>query len=258
MPRWGRVLVGAAVEPWRHPLLGFDTVFSKGANSGTGTNWLNALDWLTYDAWSVAAASSYILATLPTAAKADYLAFSQHDLHLHGGTVIAEHWDGAAWVVDARVVPGHSGAYMVTFPEQWSNLWRLTVTCAAACSLGVLALGESLELERGCFVGFAPFPFARRDRVMNLESDGGAFLGRSVIREGSGGTLALDWLTPGWVRDSFRPFVEHAREKGWFILWNRRRNPDEAAYAWTTAGIQIKNSHPRYMSTSIPFETSAP
>ena len=257
------IIIGAGmpvglVGDYRLPIICYENLLESGVVVGNPVaNAANAYDWLTHDSWTTNAAAGTLTLTLTGSAPADYFAFYSQDLFDNGGQIKLEYnQGGAGWndVPGTTVVPGDNKPVVVLFDRIAADQWRVTIGCTTACELGVVSFGLKMQLERGAYVGFTPPRFARRDKVLNAGSQDGHFLGRSLIRTGVVGTLALDKLTAGWTRDTLDAFLLHARRKGWFLVWNPDRRPDEVAYCWTTSISQPSNTGPRRMNASIAYE----
>ncbi len=254
MPILSKTLVGTPPVT-SLPVICWDNILlESGTFASTGSGYADAFDWLTYDGWTTTATGGYIEFTASVAHAADYFAFAAHDLHLHAGSIQLEYHDGSSWVQVATAAPGTLSPMVLLFDSVASNRWRVTVASTSAATIGVICVGPRLSMPHGSYVGHAPARLGRVDRLLVEKSQGGQFLGRSVIRTGASETLAFEYLPPQWVRDYWQEFVDHAVEKPWFLLWNPERWPTEAAYCWTTGPIRTRNSHPNFMSADVNYE----
>lgn len=255
----GHGLPVGLVGDYRLPIICYSNLLEQGVVVGNPVlNAANAWDWLTHDAWTTNAVSGTLTLTLASSAPADYFAFFSHDLHDNGGSIKLEYKQGAgAWtdVPGTTTIPGDNKPTVVFFDRISADQWRVSITCTTAVALGVVSFGLKMQLERGAYVGFTPPRFARRDKMLNAGSQDGHTLGRSLIRTGVVGKLALSNLTAAWVRATLEPFLLHARTKmGWFLVWNPDRLPDEVVYAWTTSMPQPTNTGSKRMGVTIAYE----
>jgi len=254
-----RALRVGPVGTYELPVIGYENLLESGVVVGVPvTDAANAYDWLTYDGWTTNAAGGTLTLTLTGSEPADYFAFCAHDLHDHAATIKLEYKQGlGAWtdVPGTETIPGDARPIVKLFDQIAADQWRVTIaTGGTAATLGVVSFGLKLQLQRGAYIGFMPPRFGRVDKYLNAKSHGGEFLGRSLTRTGMTGTLALDHLTAGWVRDYLEPFLLHSRTRAWFLLWNPDRRPDEATYCLTTGMPQPSNTGPGHMGVQIGFE----
>ena len=239
-------------------VLGFDNVFEKpGTYTATGTDHLNAFDWLTHDGWLTTAAGASCEINLTTSADADYFAFAGHNMHTYSAEIKLEYYNGATWVEVADARPGTSDPMIVLFDRVGAERWRVTVTTATAVTIGIISAGLRLTMEHGQLIGHTPPRFGNKDRILNNRTQNGQFLGRSVLRQGAGGTLSCEYMHQAWARTYFDPFIEHAKTKAFFMKWNPGLAPNEDALIWTTKDINPSYSHTTLMSASVPYEVLA-
>ena len=255
MPIRPRLLPAAPTAGNQPPVIGYHSVFVQtGTFVTTGTDYANALDGLTYDGWLTTATGAVMTFTGSRSHDCDYFGVAGHNLHQHGGTISLEYYNGAAWVELAACAPGTSSPFMQLFTKVTSNQYRVTVACTSAATIGVVMAGRRLTMPHGNYVGFGPFPLQQATKLYTAQAQRGQILGRSTIRSGYSGTFDIDFLDPQWMRDTFQAFITHARDAGWFLLWNPARHPNEAAYCMTTGDVDVQNSRTRYMAARIPFE----
>ena len=217
----------------------------------------NCYDWLTCDFFKPAASGTVnIVVTLPAPASADYFAFYNQDLYSHSGTIKLQYWDGAAYQdCFSAISPVGNAPVFKVFPSKTSSLWRIVITSDAVFSLGVVSFGNQLILQHGMYLGWAPPSLARDTKLVTSTSDGGAFLGRSVIAKGIRTDLILQYATDSWVRTYWKAFVEHAEQKPFFFVPNIVDFPGEAALCWVQDSISPpQHTHYGYMGASIPVK----
>jgi hypothetical protein len=223
------------------PIIAYDNLLTHAdsTTTGTGTDPENAYDWRQDDVWTTLAASGELEADLgATTETANYYAISTHDLFTNGATVKLRYWTGGAYadVPGSSFTPVADVAFVVPFEPVESTKFKLVVTTGGtAAQIAVASFGEYLEMEQGLQNGYSPPRFARRDTVLNNRSQGGKFIGRSLIRTGTSGTLSFKTLDEQWLRNNVDPFILASRTQGWFFLWNPLGRPEEAAYCWTSS-----------------------
>jgi hypothetical protein len=108
-------------------------------------------------------------------------------------------------------------------------------------TIAVAYTGRLLILQRRLYVGHTPIKYGRTVKVTNGRSESGNFLGRIVLGEQVGTSVALKNLTPGWYRSYLDPFVIAAKESPFFFAWRPGSYPYEVGYAWLTGDPQPTN-----------------
>jgi hypothetical protein len=216
----------------------------------------NAYDWRTSDFFKPAASGTInITLTLSVADTADYFAFYAHDLYSHGGTIKLQYHNGSTYVdCFAAVTPTDNTPQMVTFTSQSATLWRVVITCTTVFSIGVISFGAQLALERGMYLGWTPPQFGRATQLIDSSSDGGEFLGRSIIATGIRSQLQLNHASDAWMRTYGLPLIRRIEQKPFFFLPNVTTYPAECVFAYTDGDISPPTqSAYGFMSVSIPI-----
>ena len=248
----------------RQAVIGYDNVFTQGvtdaSSSPSGGELENALDGFTFDFWTPVSQASpnyhWLAVALGAAAPVDYLAIHAHNLFTVGGTVALEGSDdGETWdEVLAPQSPASNGPMLWRFTQVNHAYYRLLMTGEGA-ALGVLQAGAALVLPEGVYVGMSPPPLNRANRIQNNKSEGGQFLGRSLIREGARAlTMKQDFVTPAWVRSTWEAFAQHAETLPFFFAWRQGDYPLEVMYGWSVGDAEATQSRNAYMSVSLEIE----
>lgn len=216
----------------------------------------NAYDWRTSDFFKPAASGTInIDLTLSGADGADYFAFYGQDLYSHGGTIKLQYWNGAAYVdCFTAITPTDNTPQMVTFASQSATLWRVVITCSSVFSIAVISFGAQLTLERGMYFGWTPPQFGRNTQLIDSTSDGGEFLGRSIIANGVSSDLQLNQASDAWMRTYGLPLLKRLELKPFFFVPNITGYPGECVFAFTDGAIPPPTqSAYGFMSASIPI-----
>ncbi len=221
----------------------------------------NAYDGRSYTYWKVPSGTQYLTAVFPSGkavnAYALYLTGDETIAHL-GGTVTFQYsQDGGATWVD--FLPAEAPIDSTPIYRQKSTVtatrWRWKFDCASAHYVSVLSFGTDFQFERGCWTGFSPPKLARATELTNNVSQGGNFLGRSIIRNGMSTSFNLDFLSASFVRGYWFDFVVWAERKPWFLLWNKKDYPADAAFCWTDGAIgEPMYSAPNFMSAKMKIQ----
>ncbi|MEZ5781153.1 MAG: hypothetical protein R3D70_05830 [Rhizobiaceae bacterium] len=216
----------------------------------------NAFDWRTSDWFKPATSGTVnIDLTLSGSESADYFAFYGHDLYAHSGTIKLQWWDGGGWVdCFAAVTPDDNSPRVITFNAQTSDKWRVVITCTGVFSIAVLSFGEALAVERGMYMGWTPPKYGRETEIIDSTSDGGEFLGRSIIAHGVKTTLEINKASEAWMEANWLGFVTVAEARPFFFLPDKARRPDDAVFAFTDGAIPTPTvTAVGFMSVSIPI-----
>lgn len=218
-------------------LLEFGSVVASSQNADYPV--ANAYDWRTSDYFRPAASGTVnIDLTLTATDSADYFAFYGHDLYKNGGTIKLQYWNGTAYVdCFAAITPTDNTPRLVAFTSQTSTKWRVVITCTSVFSIAVISFGAQLALERGMYLGWTPPQFGRATQLIDSTSDGGEFLGRSIVSHGVKSAIVLNYGSDAWMRSSWIPFVRHAEQKPFFFVPDIATYPLEAVFAFADGDI---------------------
>lgn len=198
---------------------------------------------LTYNHWKPTAMPATWEIDAGGSVDANYIGIAAHTCGTDQATVIAEYWDGAAWQTINSTLPAlnDDSPIMFIFSDLTRTKYRIRLTGATEPRIGVIYMGVTLDMQRG-LSGGNPDPSLNRKTVISPNvSEGGQFLGRSIIRSGSRAGWSWTALEPVWYVANFDPFVEHARTKPFFIAWRPIDYPDAIGYMWTQNDINPTN-----------------
>jgi hypothetical protein len=191
----------------------------------------------------------YITVTLNTAEQVDYLGIAVHNFGTSlaavsvEGTIEAPGGSPDPWfeLITPQLLPD-DGPVIFRFNVQSLHSIRLRIQPSQVTPyLAVLYVGELLVLQRRIYVGHTPVKFGRRLNVANHRSISGNFLGRIVLGETTGTTIALKNLTASWYRSYMDPFLIEAKEIPFFFAWRPGSYPNEVGYVWLTEDPEPAN-----------------
>jgi hypothetical protein len=196
-----------------------------------------AYNWRTFDGWKANTVGTvYYNVDLGSAQSVDYWGCAAHTLGTNGGSIKLQYSATGAYAgeeVDfaAAVSPSNDKAMFQTVVTPISaRYWRWEITSTPVSFFGVLSLGLSLEMPRAVRTGFALPRQSRENKIINQRAEGGAFLGRSVVRKGFGTRFKDGTLLLSFARGDWDTFLDHAELKPFFFSWNP--DYDDAVYAW--------------------------
>jgi len=211
-------------------------------------------NYFTYDAWkATGGGTQFIEVDAPIIQRVNYLGLAAHNLFNCGAIYKFQWFDGAAWVdLTSEKLAASNAPIFIEFDNILAKRFRLLILDSnVAPYVGVFYIGRVLKFERGVYVGHAPATYNRMDNILNSISEGGEFLGRSLISEGGKTDISLDWLSPSYVRGAWNDFALHARTKPFFFAWRPDLYPDEVIYGWSTSDPVPAVSGHNYYSVSI-------
>jgi len=258
----------AAIAALSYPRIGYQnrcrdadcaiTTSTADANA-EGSSVINGLDW---DYWQPTATPGIIAFTFPVAITATYCGIAGHTLTETGNSAELQYWNGSAWVSLGSSLPGSESGnktIMFLFDSVASTIWRVIVTGGTTTTMpviGVISIGVALVLERKIYGGHTPINLSKNTTIRPQKSEGGRWLGRSIIRQGASTNVALSNLTAAWVRSDFYPFMESARTYPFFFAWRPNATyADEIAYCWTSNDIKVTNNgKANLMDTSFTID----
>lgn len=269
-------------EPLRFPRIGYDNVVTEanvlGSTSLAGFPADSVGNALTYELWKPSELPAALDIDAGAPVTADYVAFGAHNL---SGCRITLSYstDGSTYTPTVEGVVVRNKAGMMLFEPVTARYWRLDIlgwatsptlsldfvnrvyavgdyTEADDTYLGVLYLGRALQMERGIYQGHTPGEFARNDEIRPSVSEGGQWLGRTVVRKGYDTSYSFSNLRADWVRSTLAPFLDAAVTDPFFIAWRPETKADEVLLGWTQGPIVPTNSGPRDLM-SVDFNVSA-
>lgn len=244
-------------------VIAYDNVFARGtltaSSSPAGGEAENAVDGLTWDYWQPSGAGPHTLTVdLGAAESVDYLALHAQNLATSLGSITLERSaDGMAWTtVSGPHSPTDTAPLLFLFEAVSYRYYRVTMT-GSVSQLGVLQAGARLTLPEGIFVGESPASLNPRNEIMNSTSEGGQFLGRSLIRTGVTNSIKQDRVSQEFARNDWQAFADHAQLMPFFYAWRVDDYPLEVMYAWSRGDSQVQQQGNGFMTVEIAIEGQA-
>ena len=233
---------------WQNRAFGRTPTASSTAN---GFPAINATFPTTFEFWRPATLPATWTVDLGTAHPIDYVGIVGD---FNGATVTVEHSpDGVTWTAADTRVGVTTRINMFLFAEVTRRYWRLSFSVAIP-RLAVAYIGKALAMQRRIYQGHTPLTLSRETTLSNNVSEGGQYLGRSIIRRGAGTSASWSHLRADWYRSEFDPFVRAARTAPFFIGWRPETFPAELGFCWVGEDIAPENSGPRdFMSVEMSF-----
>ncbi len=173
--------------------------------------------------------------------------------------VVAEYsTDGINWVAfGTPFAPvGESPTiFEIVEPAVIAQFWRLRITGAQdPIFLANLFFGKALRLFGSPELGWSPPKLARANDFINSRSEGGDFLGRSLIRRGSKTNFSLSVVQRAWVYDNWLPFMKAAELHPFYFAWDAVTLPSDAAFCYTDGPIpKPQFNAPQHLNLGLSF-----
>jgi len=222
------------------------------STSAAGRPAINATFPTTFEFWQPTAVPATWSVDLGSARIVDYVGIVGD---FNGATVVVEYSsNNTTWTsVDTRTEVNDRINLFLFFSQVTARYWRLSFSVAIP-RLAVAYIGKLLVMQRPIYQGHTPLTLSRETTVSNNVSEGGQYLGRSIIRQGAQTSASWNHLKADWYRANFDPFVKAARTVPFFIGWRPLAFPGELGFCWTNDDIAPENSGPRdFMNVDISF-----
>lgn len=187
--------------------------------------------------------------------EADYIGIGVHNLA--GAEVELEYSaDGSTWTSIGSFIQANNSPILSLFQAVYAMGWRITIHSALTLPrLGAIYIGKALQMQRAIYAGHSPVTLSRTTEMLGNQSEGGLFLGRSIVRRGVSTSYEWDNLTASWYREYFDPFVKAARVRPFFIAWRPSKYPGDVGFGWADGDIVPQNTGKRdMMSVSFGFK----
>lgn len=256
------MVLGAPLEvPLTHARIGYKSVVQDLTTTLTATSAASGFDvdslreYNTFERWQATSTATQVISITPaTGTSTDYLGISNHNFGTISATVTLQYSNNnSSWTTVEAFIPADDTAIMLLFADITAPFWRVVIAgSSAAPAAAVLFLGKTLAMQRAIYQGHTPINLSRQTELRPTTSEGGQWLGRSIVRKAIQTSYSWSNLKAAWYRANFDPFVEASLKQPFFIAWRPLSYPLEVAYAWTSGDIAPTNSGPKdYMSVGF-------
>jgi hypothetical protein len=118
--------------------------------------------------------------------------------------------------------------------------------------ISIVNIGKALELPNGMQSGFVVPNHGYDDDIMNVVSETGLYLGRSLKSKGRKFTISQPPLcTASFVRNSWIPFLEHARLYPFFFTWDNTNYPGESVFCQSNGPVDVPSYDTYFMKVNL-------
>ena len=231
--------------PLNHARIGYNdapgtyTATSAAANSPA----VAAKSWQTFERWRPTSSPATLTKVFDSSQRIDYIGIGAATLSI-ADSVTVELLLGGEWQeVELQKGVGTNPTLDLDFAEQDFGTWepvpdneavmllltprngvggvRVTVEYSGdAPSIGKLAAGEVLTMHRPFYQGHSPATLAADVTRTPSVSQGGEWLGNTIIRQGRSTQMSWQNLPAPWVRRNLSGLIEHAVRLPFFVAWN--------------------------------------
>ena len=239
---------GSALTGLKFAHIGYDNIIPDssivGSSSQAGFDVTALQNPFTYEFWKPTSLPATVTVDALTSFTADYVGLGSVQLK-DCNVTLESSVDGVTYVeaVSADILTDND--IMLLFASTSARYWRFTITALTGTptvSLSVLNVGESMPMQRMIYGGHTPATLNRRTETRPNMSEGGQWLGRTIIRKGNSEDFSFNNLTSLFVRDTLDPFIEFARVNPFFVLWRPESFGDEAIFGWVNDDIAPVNT----------------
>lgn len=230
--------------PLSHSRIGHQTYTRTGtatASSESVTFPADApLNPLTYEFWRPTAMPATWTLDAGSSVSANYFGIASHTLagcaiQIEGSN------DGSSFTVIDSLSQTDNSQIMFLFAPVSYRYWRLNILSGAIPSVGVVYVGTTLDMTRPYYAGVTPISLSKDHTIRNNRSEGGQWLGRTVIRTGASMSASFKNLENEWVRTLFADFMADAVLYPFFFGWRPDNYPEDVGYVWVNEDIKPSN-----------------
>jgi hypothetical protein len=228
--------------PLTHSRIGMNNIGRTGTVSASseavGFPAIAANNPLTYEFWKPTSTPAWWKIDAGTSTSVNYVGIASHTLGTDSGIVSVQYsTDNSNWTTVDTHTPTDNSPIMFLFAPVSARYWRIYFTSSTPATVGVVYIGTTLDMQRACYSGLSPIDMSRRSVVRTNVSEGGQWLGRTVIRQGSEMAVGFRHLDYDWYKDNFDPFAKDALSYPFFFAWRPQGYPETVGYVWVSGDI---------------------
>ena len=232
--------------PLTHARIGYQShltasVISSSESGDTGYPLDNILTTQTFEVFKSTTTNGTVISIDLLSAKAvDYIAMVGKNISTY---LLYYSIDGITYTKISELNDSSKVSKMGLFEETTARYWRLAILGDTnGFNIANLKLGLSLAMYRPIYGGHAPLTLSRTTIKKPNISEGGEFLGSTVIRKGLNTSYDYQHLPADWYRQYFDPFVQHVESGNTFYMaWRPEDYPLEVGYCLSNSEITPSN-----------------
>ena len=137
-----------------------------------------------------------------------------------------------------------------------ADFFRLNITGAEiAPFLSNLYFGLSTLLFGSPETGWVPMSVAFNDKFITNKSDGGNFVGRSLIRKAMRTSFNLSVVEANWALNDWKTILEAVQAHAFYFSWDSVNFPTDVAFCWTDRPVpKPAFTAPNHMTVSLSLD----
>ena len=203
--------------------------------------------------------SGSLLAKFNTASDEaiDFIGIAAHTLSGETITVSTATSVGGGLTTVEVIAPTDNAPIMLIFDSRTIREVILSATLGAASEIGVVSAGAALQMPRNIYGGHSPITLSAVTEYQSTMSESGQFLGKNIIRKGLEASFSWQFLDDGFIRNTFKPFIESARSLPFFIKWRPDFYSNEVVYGEVNRDIVPQNMGGGHRLMSAGFTMTA-
>lgn len=239
------IILNNLTQPLTHARIGWQNLARTGTVTGVGQTGFPAEAAATsdtYQLWRPISLPATWSLDIGNAADVDYIGIAAHTLGSTSTSVFIEYSnDNSNWTLYQDFTTTTDKPIMVIGNVVTVRYWRIRLTGSTAPAIGVIYIGKALAMQRPIYGGITP-PLTPSVTTQPNMSEGGQYLGVSVIRSGQQFSASWEHLTAAWYRANFVPFIRSYIEYPAFVAWRPSGFPDEVVYMWSNGSLPEGNN----------------
>ncbi len=225
------MIPSSTAHPDRLALIGYDNLLI------TSTEAPEALTANTFERYKPAAGAVVAKFQLNALSPIDFIAIGAHNIDTEITLQYSLTVGGALITLDV-FTPTDFSALMITFDQV--QAFEIAITTNSEIEIAVVYAGKALQMQQPIYGGHSPIDLSSKTTYQSTMSDSGQFLGRNIIRQGLETSFQWQHLEDDWIRSEFKPFMQSAKTKPFFIKW-RPDYYDSSAFGYTSGDIKPSN-----------------
>lgn len=230
--------------PLNHSRIGHQTYTRTGTATASSaqTNFPAdaPLNSMTYEYWRPTAIPATWTLDAGSSVSANYFGIGAHTLSGCAISIQGSN-DNVSYTTIDTLTPSDNSQIMFLFAPVSYRYWRLYISSGSIPSVGVIYVGTTLDMIRPYYAGVSPISLNKTTVIRPNRSEGGQWLGRTVIRQGSSMSAEFKNLDNAWVRNTFSQFIDDAVLYPFFFAWRPDNYPEDVGYVWVTDDIAPTN-----------------
>lgn len=235
------------------------SVTSSNAASGFGN--VNSYDRRTSTWWKPGViGAQYLQYVFGTAQTINSFGLIGHNLFSTGASVALQYStnSGGAWndLITAFAPSSDKCVYRVNATSQAATYWRLNFTnCTINTLTAIGSIGLSIALPSEIPLDFSPPHLARNKKITNSKTEGGKFIGRSVINSGSEFEISQNYVTKAWMDANYANVIDNMEVAPFFFSWDYENYINDPVYAYLRDNkVKPKMNNPNLYTFTLDCE----